>query len=389
MKQLTQYLNVLNQKTKEERKYVVFNNIIQVNMNHINLERMNIVKDKIELKQIYKFENELKDKTILITGGAGSIGEKICENILKFDVKKVICLDINELSLSKCAGKFSNEIERNNIELKLGSVLDFPFLESICKKYNPDIIIHAAAYKHVDIAEDNPEIVIKYNIQGTLNILELCEQFKIQRMVFLSSDKAINPSSIMGVTKRIGELLVKSYKVRLNGKYSIVRFGNVFGSSGSVVEIFERNIKNDKKIEITHPDMKRYFMTLNDAANLAIVSIAMCDEGDIFIADMKELIKICDLAKKIILAMGYKENEIEISYTNIRKGESLFEEVNYSNEILRKSSVDNIMVCDMKYEKEIDVILKKVFKLMEDLYSNDLINYILAIVPEYKKKKNL
>lgn len=357
-------------------------------MYYSELAELEIIQNRIELEEKENIETRLRDKIVLVTGGAGTVGRKLSEKLLEFGVKKVIVLDNNELSLFNMSNELAEQISDKLIDLKLGSILDNNLLEYIFQLYSPNIVIHAAAYKHVSVADKNPAEAVKCNVQGTLNMLNICKLFKAENFVYLSSDKAVNPSSIMGVTKRIGELLVRYFNMKTEGNYSVIRFGNVFGSSGSVGQIFAEQIVCKKEITITHPDMKRYFMSLNDAVNLIISSIALYEVGEIFICDMKQSVKIVDLAKNLILALGYTEQEIEIQYSNIREGESLFEELNYPYEVIRKAPVENIMICD-SYNHDIkeDKIIEKVYDLMQHLYSDDLIQYIRNIVPEYKAKK--
>lgn len=357
-------------------------------MYYSELLETEIIQNRIKLMEKENLKKRLQDKSVLVTGGAGTVGRKLCEKLLEFDAKKVIVLDNNELSIFNMSNDLAESISDRLIDIKLGSVLDNGLLEYIFRLYSPNIVIHAAAYKHVSIADKNPAEAVKCNVQGTLNILNFCKLFKVENFVYLSSDKAVNPSSIMGVTKRIGELLVRYFNMKTEGNYSIIRFGNVFGSSGSVGQIFVEQIVNKKKLTITHPDMERYFMSLNDAVNLIISSIALYETGEIFICDMKQSIKIVDLAKRLILALGYTEQEIEIQYSNIREGESLFEELSYPYEVLRKSAIKNIMICDSyNQDKNENSIIEKVYNLMQHLYSENMIQYITDIVPEYKAKK--
>lgn len=341
-----------------------------------------IIEDRIVINNQNNVEMLLKDKIIFITGAAGSVGRKLCETLLNYSIRKIIAFDINELSVFNMEAAFSNEIKNGLISIKLGSILDNTLLQHMFELYKPSIVIHAAAYKHVSIANNNPSEAIKCNVQGTINVLNVSMLYNVQHFVYLSSDKAVNPSSIMGATKRISEIIVNYYNSKsINNFYSIIRFGNVFGSSGSVVQIFEEQIITKQKINITHPDMNRYFMSLNDAVNLIVASILLHKDGNMFICDMKQSLKIIDLAKKMINILGYREEEIEIQYTKIREGESLFEELYYPYETVRKSSINNILVCDTNYEY--DRCMEKVYDLIQHIYSDKLLQYIRNIVPEY------
>ncbi|TCL56194.1 polysaccharide biosynthesis protein [Kineothrix alysoides] len=344
-----------------------------------------IICDRIDIGSNMDIKNLLYNQIILITGGGGSIGKELCKKIIQYNPKKIIVFDVNELSLFTMSNDFSEEIEKDIITLTLGSVLDYKLIEHIFQKYQPNIIIHAAAYKHVPIAEKNPSEAIKCNVLGTLNMLNAAIAFSIKHFIYLSSDKAVNPSSVMGVTKRIGEILVKYFNSLTSSYYTIVRFGNVFQSSGSVSEIFIEQLFAKKKITITHPDMKRYFMSISDAVSLILSSAVLYNEGDLFLCDMKQSVRITDLAKEIIKMLGIDYHEVEIQYTSVREGESLFEELCYSTEILRKSSIENIYICES--QEDCHNILERVYDLLQHLYAEDLLDYIRRIVPQYQIEK--
>lgn len=346
-----------------------------------------IIKNRIVIKEQNEIGKLLEDKIIFITGAAGYIGKKICEALLHYKIRKIIALDINELSVFNMEIAFEREIRDGIIHIKLGSVLDERLLEYMFEMYRPDIVIHAAAYKHVSVANNNPAEAIKCNVQGTINILNVSMLLKVQHFIYLSSDKAVNPSSIMGATKRIGEIIVSYYNSKtIDSFYSIVRFGNVFGSSGSVAQLFKKQIISEHKIFITHPDMERYFMSLDDAVNLVLAAILLYNDGNMFICDMNQPIKIRDLANKMINLLGYSENEINIQYTKIRKGESLFEELYYPYEKVKRASIENILICDINNEQE--GCMEKVFDLTQHIYSDKIFQYIKNIVPEFLTKSN-
>lgn len=278
------------------------------------------------------FEN----KTILITGCGGSIGSELSIQILSLKPKKIILLDHSEYNLYKIHDELLQILNSQNIKILpiLGSIQNSFFLENIFKNNKIDYIFHAAAYKHVPLIEVNEIEAIKNNFIGTINILKLVDKFEIQNFVLVSTDKAVRPTNIMGATKRMAELAVQAYASKIKGsKLCIVRFGNVIGSSGSVSEIFINQIKKGGPITITHPEVTRFFMTINEAVSLIIHSIFLSENGEVFILDMGKPIKIIDLAKKMILAYGLelkennKEGDIEIIFTKLRPGEKLYEEL--------------------------------------------------------------
>ncbi len=351
------------------------------------LQNYNIIRNRIEIGGNKNIEKLLYNEVVFITGGGGSIGRELCKRIIKYRPRKVIIFDVNELSLFNMLSEFPEEIGKNFVTLILGSILDYNFIEQIFQKFQPSIIIHTAAYKHVSIAESNPSEAIKCNVLGTLNMLNASLTFNIKHFIYLSSDKAVNPTSVMGVTKRIGEILVKYFDSLTSNYYTIVRFGNVFQSSGSVSQIFIEQLITKKKITITHPDMTRYFMSLSDAVSLILSSIVLYNEGSLFICDMKQSIKITDLAKEMMKMLDIDYNDVEIQYTSVREGESLFEELCYSTEILRKASIENIFICESHDDSH--NILENVYDLLQHLYTKDLLYYIRRIVPQYKNGKIL
>ena len=344
-----------------------------------------IVCDRINVENNKDIQMLFYDKVVFITGGGGSIGRELCRKILHYKPKKVVVFDMNELSLFTMSNDFLKEITNNIVTLTLGSILDYELLEHVFQACHPSIIIHAAAYKHVSIAEKNPSEAIKCNVLGTLNMLNISMASGIKHFIYLSSDKAVNPTSVMGMTKRISEMLVKYFNSLSPNYYTSVRFGNVFRSSGSVSEIFIEQLITKKKITITHPDMERYFMSINDAVNLILSSAVLYNEGDLFLCDMKQSIKITDLAKKMMMMLGIDDHEVEIQYTSVRDGESLFEELCYSTESLRKSSITNIYICESN--DEYNNILESVYDLLQHLFTGNLLHYIRRIVPQYKVEK--
>jgi len=351
------------------------------------LHNHQIICDRIKIDNNQAIKDLFFNKTVFITGGAGSIGRKLCEKVIKFRPEKIVILDSNELSLFTMSYEFAEEIKENIVYLLLGSILDYTLIEHICQQYRPNIIIHAAAYKHVPIAENNPSEAIRCNVLGALNMLNAAMAFKIKHFIYLSSDKAVNPTSIMGATKRIGEIMVKYFDSLTPNNYIIVRFGNVCQSSGSVSEIFIEQLITKKEITITHPDMERYFMSINDAVSLILSSSVLYDEGNLFLCDMKQSIKIVDLARKIMTMLDIACHEVKIQYTSVRDGESLYEDLFYSNEMLRKTTVENIYLCES--QDDCENILENVYDLLQHLYAKDLIYYIRKIVPQYKNEEKV
>ena len=320
---------------------------------------------------------DFESKIILITGCGGSIGSELSNQIFSLKPKKIILLDHSEYNLFKINSDLLLSIKTaDKIEIipVLGSIQNFNFLENTFKSNKIDYIFHAAAYKHVPLIEKNIFEAINNNLIGTINLLNLLVKYKIKNFVLVSSDKAVRPTNIMGASKRMAELAVQAYasQIKDDSKMCIVRFGNVIGSSGSVSETFTNQIKRGGPITITHPDVTRYFMTINEAASLIIYSIFLSKNGEVFLLDMGKPIKILDLAKKMIIAFGLKLKEnnnngdIEIIYTKLRPGEKLFEELLIGED---SSDTSNPYI---KKAKEKHLSFKN-FKIIE----NDILNFIL------------
>ena len=292
---------------------------------------------KLNQEEIGKY---LKDQTVLITGACGSIGSEIFKQVLKFNPKKILALDIDETELFYLENRTPEEL-KSKVEMILADVREKSRIEEIFSENNIDVVFHAAALKHVPMCEKFPIEGVKTNISGTFNLVNAATG-KAKRFLFISTDKAVNPSSIMGGTKRIAEFIVTSSSI---GKtiFSCVRFGNVLGSRGSVLPIFEEQIKNKQPLTITHPDMKRYFMTTQEAVQLCLEAAGGAHGGEVFILDMGEPILIREIAENMIRMYGYEPNkDIQMIYTGKRKGEKLFEELLRSEEGVEKTRFEKI-----------------------------------------------
>lgn len=273
-----------------------------------------------------KISEFLNDKCILITGAGGSIGSEIVRTVLQFKPRKVVALDIDETELFYLI----NKLPKKEIEVVpvIADIRDKAKLDMVFKKCNPSIVIHSAAYKHVPIIEEFPEEAIKTNVLGTKNLAELSIKSKVEKFVNISTDKAINPTSVMGASKRVCEEMLKVFNKLSSTKFISVRFGNVLGSRGSVIPIFEEQIKKGGPVTVTHPEMKRYFMATSEAVILVLQAAASGNGGEVFILDMGEPIKIVDLAREMIRLSGFEPDvDIQIEFTGLRPGEKLFEEL--------------------------------------------------------------
>lgn len=286
----------------------------------------------------------LHGKTVLVTGGAGSIGSELCRQALDNKCKKLIIFDISENGLFELNEEFKKKYSEERYELVLGSIRDKDCLDNIFSKYRPKLVFHAAAHKHVPMVELNPFEAVKNNIIGTMNVIDISKKYKVEKFILISTDKAVNPTSVMGASKRVAELIVKvenSPKTEM----ASVRFGNVLGSQGSVVPLFNKQIAQGGPVTITDPEMVRFFMTIPEAVSLVQTAAAFAKGGETFVLDMGRPIKIYDLACDLIRLSGYQPNEeIDIVYTGLRPGEKLFEELSLDSESIDVTSHSKIFV---------------------------------------------
>jgi len=285
----------------------------------------------------------LKDKTVLITGGGGSIGSELCRQVMRFSPKLLVIFDIYENN----AYELECELRQNfngscREEVVIGSIRDIRRLQEVFAKYKPEVVFHAAAHKHVPLMEKSYGEAIKNNIFGTRNLLEVSAASGVERFVMLSTDKAVNPTNIMGATKRINEMMVQVFAKESGMKCMMVRFGNVLGSHGSVIPLFEMQIKKGGPVTVTHPDIVRYFMTIPEAAQLVLQAGSFAQNGALYALDMGEPIRIIDLAEKIIRFYGYEPNvDMPIKITGLRPGEKLYEELISEKELQRLIATEN------------------------------------------------
>lgn len=329
-----------------------------------------------------KISSFIKDKTILITGAGGSIGSEISRQCERYGAKKLILLDHSEYNLYAIA----SEIQKADTALVMQSVVNREFLEDTFEKYRPQIVIHAAAYKHVPLVEDNIQEAILNNVVGTKNVIDMSIKYGVKKFVMISTDKAVRPTNVMGTTKRICELYAQNVvsSENSNGNSTdivAVRFGNVLGSSGSVIPKFKSQIENGENITVTHPDITRYFMLIPEACELVLQAGAIGSGGELFILDMGEPIKIVDLAQKMIELSG--RIDIKIEFTGLRPGEKLYEEL-LIDESDAKTDYESITVAKpTKYD--IDKLNRDIEEL---LTCKDKLSKLKAIVPEFNHQLN-
>ena len=306
---------------------------------------------KINTKEVFDF---IQDKIIFVTGGGGSIGSELINQIAKYNPKKIINIEINENASYLMELELKRKYPYLDYKTEIASVRDFDKLDILFNKYKPNILFHAAAHKHVPLMENNPEEAIKNNIFGTKNIAECCLKYKLESVVLISTDKAVNPTNIMGATKRVCEMIFQKYSEKSSDtKFMAVRFGNVLGSNGSVIPIFSKLIEEGKNLTLTHKDIIRYFMTIPEAAQLVIEAATIGKGGEILILDMGEPVKIYDLAKNMIKLSG---STVGIDIVGLRPGEKLFEELLYDVNSSEKTSNNKIYITNMENEKvQVDI----------------------------------
>ncbi|PKP28442.1 MAG: polysaccharide biosynthesis protein, partial [Bacteroidetes bacterium HGW-Bacteroidetes-19] len=330
-------------------------------------------------------------KTIMITGAAGSIGSEIVRQILQFEYKKLILIDNAETPTFFLTNQCKELHNMSNIEILLIDITDKIKMEEIMSKYKPDIIYHAAAYKHVPLMEDNVNAAIKVNVEGTKNLADLAVKYEVKKFVMVSTDKAVNPTNVMGASKRVAEIYVQSLNFEQNNtKFITTRFGNVMGSNGSVIPIFREQIENGGPIKVTHPEITRYFMTISEACQLVITAGAMGNGGEIFIFNMGESVKIYDLAVKMIKLSGLTlDKDITIEFSGLRQGEKLYEELLTNQENDKQTEHQKIMIANVRRYtyKEVAQSIDHLIKL-KDNDPFDIVKVMKEIVPEYKSQNS-
>ena len=331
-----------------------------------------------------------KDKVILITGGGGSIGSELCRQLAKMDPKQIIILDIYENGAYDVQQElkiaYGNAI---NLQIEICSITHKKALEKVFKQYHPQIIINAAAHKHVPLMEHNCVEAIYNNVFGTKNLIELCEKYNAQRFMMVSTDKAVNPTNVMGATKRMCEMMVQSASMYGNVKYSATRFGNVLGSAGSVIPLFKRQIAKGGPVTLTDKRIIRYFMTIPEASQLVLQSGAMANNGELFVLDMGQPVKILDLAENMIKLSG--AHDIEIVETGLRPGEKLYEELLIKSDTLTKTENDLIFIeKDTPLKKEeIQEKLQVLQKAIENEDDNDAREALRSVVPTFRRPEEI
>ncbi|QIB68182.1 polysaccharide biosynthesis protein [Aminipila butyrica] len=351
----------------------------------------------VNLREISSY---IEGKIVMVTGGGGSIGSELCRQIGRFRPRRLIAVDIYE----NCVFELSNELRELyphlEFEIVIASIRDKKRMREVFSRYKPHVIFHAAAHKHVPLMEKNPKEAVVNNILGTKNMIDLAEEFATEKFVMISTDKAVNPTNVMGATKRVGEMILQEKSQHSRTTFAAVRFGNVLGSNGSVIPIFRKQIEKGGPVTVTHKDITRYFMTIPEAVELVIQTGAMAQGGEIFILDMGEPVKILDLAENVIRLSGYVPYvDIDIAVTGLRPGEKLYEELLLDEEGLEKTAHNKIYVghplpanpalkAMLEVEDEVQAAsIEGQVKGVSDMTETEVKEWLHALVPNYTPQK--
>ena len=341
---------------------------------------------KVDLDSIMGY---VSDKVVLVTGGGGSIGSELCRQIAGHHPRQLVIVDIYENTTYDIQNELKEKYPGLNLVVLIASVRNTKRMDLIFKKYRPDIVYHAAAHKHVPLMEDSPNEAVKNNVLGTWKVVQAADKWGVKRFVMISTDKAVNPTNIMGATKRICEMIIQTYDKRSKTEFVAVRFGNVLGSNGSVIPLFKKQIEHGGPVTVTHPDIIRYFMTIPEAVSLVLQAGAYAKGGEIFVLDMGEPVKILDLARNLILLSGHKPDEdIKITFTGLRPGEKLYEEM-----LMKEEGMQNTANKLIHIGKPIELDEEKFLAQLENLKEyvvqepDDIREHVREIVPTYTPKE--
>ncbi len=366
-----------------------------------------IIKDKklienlrdVEIEDILgrepiKLDNEnieslIREKVVVVTGAGGSIGSELCRQVIKYNPYRLVMIDIYENSLYDIEIELKAKYPKIKIDAIIASVRDNRRLEQIFEEYKPYLVFHAAAHKHVPLMENSPLEAIKNNVFGTYNVVNACDKYEVKRFILISTDKAVNPTNIMGATKRICEMIVQAKNKESKTEYAAVRFGNVLGSNGSVVPLFKKQIAEGGPVTVTHKEITRFFMTIPEAVELVLQAMTYANGGEIFVLDMGQPVKIYDLAVSLIKLSGLIPNQdIDIKITGLRPGEKLYEELLMGEEGLEKTAHNEIFVAEPLSitMKDIEKKIENLNNLLEksDVENEEIKNVFKELVPTFK-----
>ncbi|MCD6482529.1 MAG: polysaccharide biosynthesis protein, partial [Candidatus Izimaplasma sp.] len=373
--------------------YEVLNGVSsnKIQLRDINIEDL-LGRDPIKLEED-GIRDYIDSKVILVTGGGGSIGSELCRQLRHYNPAQIIVVDIYENNAYDLQMEFARMYRNNSISYKpeiivlIASVRDENRMNEIFKEYHPDVVFHAAAHKHVPLMEVSPKEAIKNNIFGTYNVAKVADKYNVEKFVLISTDKAVNPTNVMGATKRMAERIIMAMDKSSNTDFTAVRFGNVLGSNGSVIPLFKKQIEDGGPVTVTHPKIIRYFMTIEEACQLVIQTGAYAKGGELFVLDMGEQVKIIDLAEKLIRLSGYSPyTDIAIEFTGLRPGEKMYEEllVDYSKTIKTKN---NKIFIEPNHNDEDGVALEEIENISNALCNGNN-GTAVELLKEYIKTYN-
>ncbi len=339
---------------------------------------------EIDLQQVCGY---VQGRTVLVTGGGGSIGSELCRQIVKFLPRQLIIIDSSENDLFDIEMELKNSGWGQKLDTELLDIKNRDRLEAVFQKYRPQLVYHAAAYKHVPMMERHPEAALANNVLGTHNVAEMADKYRAETFILISTDKAVNPTSVMGASKRFAELVIQDINRNSTTNFAAVRFGNVLGSRGSVIPTFEKQIEKGGPVTVTHPEMTRYFMTIPEAVELVIQAGAMAKGGEVFVLDMGEPVKIADIARDLIRLYGFEPGQdIEIVYTGIRPGEKLYEELFSSREEMAATKHERIFISKKEMDSNYTGINKNIEEWVREKNSNrdEIVKLFAELIPEYQ-----
>jgi len=337
-------------------------------------------------------ERFLRGKTVLVTGAAGSVGAELCRQILRFGSRHVFALDIDETGLFNLERDLQRRFSASTVQILVGDVRDRVKMTAVLQHHRPQVVFHAAAYKHVPIMEAHPEEAVKTNVFGTQVVVEEACRAGAEAFVFISTDKAINPTSVMGATKRVAEMVVLDAGPNDSTRLMAVRFGNVLGSRGSVLPLFMEQIKRGGPVTVTHPEMQRYFMTTAEAVLLVLQAAAMGQGGEVFVLDMGKPVRVVDLAKELIRFHGLEpDQDIPIVFSGIRPGEKLYEELLTAEEGTDATSHKRVFVARMGTalgREQTKLLLDRLRQSAEDFDGESIVSCLQQLVSTYRSFKD-
>jgi len=353
------------------------------------------VEDLLRREQVDLIDDEisayLENRRVFISGGAGSIGSELCRQIAKFKPKEIIIFDINENNTYFLERELKNKYPAITVKSMIGSIRDRNKLEQVFEEYRPEVVFHAAAHKHVPLMETSPEEAVKNNILGTKNLAETAAKYSVRRFVLVSTDKAVNPTNVMGASKRAAEMIVQSLNRKSRTKFMAVRFGNVLGSEGSVIPLFKRQIADGGPLTVTHKEITRYFMTIPEASQLVIQAGALGQGGEVFVLDMGDPVKIIELAEDLISLSGLTPYEdIDIEIVGLRPGEKLYEELLCETEESSPTEHERIFINDLETinTNKIEEAINKLKYHAENRNQEKLIFELVELVDTYQPRRD-